>query len=188
MQYRCSYSWSVPSPVCSNNGRLYRNQSVPPSDHSLNFNPRNGRQNPTDQRVVANFNTMEAFTDLFNTIKCTSVSRAMDNIRRRNRRTICEPLSRSSDNPSTWLTTNRVLHTKYTVVLALNAPQDDQVVPCSNPERDKVYTNWMYCVHRLSLRPYVNLESVPRLGELCCCWLPLVYCPGWLHLQHSTSC
>jgi hypothetical protein len=37
----------------------------PAFDHSMNFNPRNDWRDPTDQRVVANFNTLEAFTDLF---------------------------------------------------------------------------------------------------------------------------
>jgi len=44
---------------------FYRNQSGPPLHHSLNFNPRNDWRDPTDKRVVANFNTLEAFTDLF---------------------------------------------------------------------------------------------------------------------------
>jgi hypothetical protein len=59
------YSWSTPRPVRSQNGTFYRNQSAPPLHHSLNFNPRNDWRDPTDKRVVANSNMLEAFTDLF---------------------------------------------------------------------------------------------------------------------------
>jgi hypothetical protein len=102
----------------------------------------------------------------------------------RNSLTICEPLSQPSENSQSPQTE----FSKFTAVPTLNAPQAYQEVHCSNPGRDKVYTDWMYFATRLSLQPHATLESSPPpyASSVPNGYLWLI-APVVLHQEHSTS-